>query len=64
MLKVEDIKSFQELYRKTFGKEIDDENAYIQASNLIQMMRAIHKPMTKSELNKLNKRREETNEKR
>ena len=60
MLTTEDIKSFRTLYQRRFGREISEEDAYSQASKLIQMMRIIHKPMSKAEFRKLQRRRKET----
>jgi hypothetical protein len=63
MLSAEDIKNFQKLYQKSFGKELGEKDAYIQASKLIQMMKIIYKPMSKAEMELLNKRRNESDEK-
>lgn len=49
-----DIKKFQELYKKNFGIELDDDTTKATALHLIQIMRLVYKPITKNEYNKLN----------
>lgn len=59
MLTEGDIKEFQELYRKRFGKEIGYQDAYDSYMKLLTLMKAIYRPMTKEGLEKLKKRRKE-----
>lgn len=46
------ISSFQNLYKEEFKEEISDEEAYVQAVKLIELVRSIHKPITKEDYNK------------
>ena len=60
MLSDEQIKKFQMLYKKRFGKEISREEAYEKGANLIRLVELIYKPMTEAEYQKLQERRRET----
>jgi hypothetical protein len=42
------VKGFQELYKKKFGVELTREQALDQGIRLVQLMRAVYKPMPKS----------------
>ena len=59
MLTDEQIKKFQAIYRKRFGKEISKEAALEQGIKLVRLMQIIHRPMTKEEYEAIQKRREE-----
>jgi len=61
MLSDEQIKKFQILYKKHFGKEISREEAYEQGAKLIRLVELIYKPMTEDEYKQLQKRRKDTN---
>lgn len=49
-----DIKMFQDLYKSSFGIELDHEMAKSTAHHLIQMMRLVYRPITRDEYEKLN----------
>ncbi|OGN15536.1 MAG: hypothetical protein A3J47_00205 [Candidatus Yanofskybacteria bacterium RIFCSPHIGHO2_02_FULL_43_22] len=53
----EDIISFQELYKKHFGKEISREDAYEQGIKLLRLMSLVYKPMTEEEFSRIQERR-------
>ena len=60
MLSDEQIKKFQILYKKHFGKEISREEAYEKGANLIRLVELIYKPMTEDEYKQVQKRQKET----
>jgi len=60
MLSDEQIKKFQMLYKKYFGKEISKEEAYEEGAKLLRLVELIYKPMTKDEYKKLQERRRQT----
>ena len=60
MLSDEQIKKFQELYKKNFGKDISQEEAYEQGIKLIRLVKLIYKPTTQGTHERLKKRRKET----
>ena len=60
MLSDEQIKKFQIIYKKHFGKEISREEAYEQGAKLIRLVELIYKPMTEAEYQKLQERRRQT----
>lgn len=49
MLSEEQIKKFQKLYQKRFGKKIERKEAYEQGIKLIQLMSLVYRPMTEKE---------------
>lgn len=59
----EQVKKFQAIYRKSFGKEISKEAALEQGIKLVRLMEIIYKPMTKEEYEMIQKRRKETGRK-
>ena len=60
MLSNEQIRKFQALYKNIFGKEISQEEAFRQGAKLIRLVELIYKPMTETEYQKLQERRQET----
>ncbi len=56
----EQIKSFQDIYRRQFGKEISREEALEQGIKLARLMRLIYQPMTEKEQQQLQTRRNQT----
>ena len=60
MLSDEQIKQFQILYKKRFGKEISREEAYEKGAKLLRLIELIFKPITEAEYQKLQERRRET----
>lgn len=59
MLNDDQIKTFQALYEKRFGKEISKEDALEQGVKLVRLIEIIHRPMTKEEHEIIRKRRKE-----
>lgn len=59
MLSEEKVKSYQELYKSRFGKEISYEEAYEQGTKLLRLVEIIYKPMAKVEYQELQERREQ-----
>ena len=51
----ETIEKYKEVHKRKTGKDISNGEAYEQASNLIQVLEAIYKPVLKSEAKKLNR---------
>ena len=49
MLSDEQIKKFQELWLKRFGKEISREEAYEKGVKLMRLVELTYKPMTQEE---------------
>jgi hypothetical protein len=60
MLSDEQIKKFQELWLKRFGKEISRDEAYEKGVKLMRLVELTYKPMTREEYGLLEKRRKET----
>jgi len=60
MLSDEQIKKFQKIYKKRFGKEINREEAYEKGVKLIRLVKLVYKPMTEEEYKMVKKRRKET----
>lgn len=60
MLSDEQIKKFQMLYHKRFGKEISREEAYEKGIKLMRMVELIYKPMTEAEYQQVQERRKQT----
>lgn len=57
VLSDDDIRKFQEVYKERFGKEISKEDAYEQGIKLLRLMAVVYQPMTKEELDFIQKRR-------
>jgi len=55
-----DIKKFQTIYKKKFGKEISKESAYEQGIKLLILMERIYKPMTIEQMNTTQEYRKNT----
>ncbi len=60
MISKEALEEYKKIYRKEFGKEISDKDALEQAISLLTMVKAIYRPITKDDYDKLQKRRKET----
>ena len=60
MLSDEQIRKFQMLYKKYFGKEISREEAYEKEVKLLRLVELIYKPTTEDEYKQLQKHRKET----
>ena len=55
-----DIASFQALYKKRFGKDIDKKEALEQGTKLVRLMQLIYKPMTQAEFDAVQARRKKS----
>ena len=60
MLSDEQIRKFQTLYRNRFGKEISRDEAYEKGVKLLRLVELVYKPMTETEYQRLQQRRQET----
>jgi rubrerythrin len=60
MISKEHLDKFKELYKKKTGKDISDQDALESATKLINLVKAVYKPMTKDDYDKVQKRRMET----
>lgn len=60
MLSDEQIKKFQAIYKKRFGKEISREEVYEKGAKLMRLIELVYKPMTEDEFKMVEKRRKET----
>ena len=60
MISKESLEEFKRIYKKRFGEDLPDQVALDKATKLLNLMRAIYKPMTKEEYGRLQKRRKET----
>jgi len=56
MISKESLEKFKGIYRKQFGKDISDEDALESATKLLNLMRIVYKPMTKTEFEELERR--------
>ena len=54
-LTAKQVSKFQELYKRSFGKEISKENAYEQGVKLLRLMSLVYKPITKNDYEKYSK---------
>lgn len=60
MISQEMLEKYKTLYRKNFGKDISDQEALEQATKLITLVSLIYKPITQEELERVERRRLET----
>ena len=60
MFSDEQVTKFQSLYKTHFGKSISREEAYDQGLKLLRLIEIIYKPMTETDYQLLQKRRQET----
>ena len=60
MISEEILKEFKKIYKKRFGEYLSDQVALEKATKLLNLMKAVYRPMTKEEYDKLQKRRKET----
>ncbi|MCB9798574.1 hypothetical protein H6758_02520 [Candidatus Nomurabacteria bacterium] len=49
MLSDEMVEKFRELYRKRYGEDISKEDALMQGTALLRMMKVIYRPLPKGE---------------
>lgn len=59
MISKESLEEFKNIYKKEFKEEISDEVALDKATRLINLVKAVYKPMTKEEYDAVRKRRKE-----
>ncbi len=59
MLSAERVKKFQTLYKKRFGKEIDENEALEKGAKLLRLMQLVYKPMTRAQFDAVEERRKE-----
>lgn len=59
MISSESLAKFKALYKEHFNEELTDEEALPKAISLLRMMQLIYKPITKEDLDRVIKRREE-----
>jgi hypothetical protein len=64
MLSDEQITTYQQLYKKRFGKEIPRDDALEQGIKLKRLMELIYKPMSEDEYQMLERRRLPADEQR
>jgi hypothetical protein len=57
------LEEYKKIYKEEFGVDISDERALEQAINLLTLMKAIYRPITKEDYDNLQKRRKETRDK-
>ena len=60
MISEEALKEFKVIYKKEFGIDLSDKDALESATKLLTLMKAVYKPMTKEEYEKVQKRKKET----
>ncbi len=60
MISKEKLKEFKKIYKKRFDENLSDQVALEKATKLLNLVKAIYKPMTQEEYDKVQKRREET----
>jgi hypothetical protein len=60
MLREQEVREYIAIYKKVYGKEISYEEAMIQGTKLLRLVKLIYKPMTEQEYNQLQKRRQNT----
>jgi len=59
MLSDEQVSTFQDIYRKRFGKEISKADALEKGIKLVRLMEIIYKPITEHDLAELQERRKQ-----
>ena len=62
MMDKESLEQFKTIYKKSFGEDLPDDIALEKATKLLNLVRAVYKPMTQGEYDALQKRRKETEE--
>ncbi|MDD5639668.1 MAG: hypothetical protein PHR47_02580 [Candidatus Pacebacteria bacterium] len=60
MISEEALKEFKSIYKKEFSIDLSNKDALESATKLLTLVKAVYKPMTKEEYEKIQKRREET----
>ena len=62
MISKESLDKFKAIYKKEFGKDLNDQDALELATKLLRLVELIYKPMTKEDYEMVQKRRQETNQ--
>lgn len=52
------LQEYKKIYKKKFGKEIDDVTAMEQAASLLTLVDAVYRPIKKEWMEEYNKKRE------
>jgi uncharacterized protein YdiU (UPF0061 family) len=60
MISKEELKEFKKIYKKRFGENLSDQVALEKATKLLNLVKAVYRPMTKEKYDKVQKRREKT----
>ncbi|MGB2762136.1 MAG: hypothetical protein WBC21_01190 [Minisyncoccales bacterium] len=60
MISKESLEKFKKIYKKRFGEDISDQVALEKATKLLNLVKAVYRPMTREEYDKVQKRREKT----
>ena len=60
MISKESLEGFRKIYKKRFGENISDQVALEKATKLLNLVKAVYRPMTQEEYDKVQKRRKET----
>ncbi len=60
MLSDEQVTTFQTLYKNRYGKDLSREEACEKGIKLIRLIELTYRPMTETEYDQLQKRRQET----
>jgi hypothetical protein len=55
-----DLESFQTLYKKHFNKDISRAEALAKGTQLLTLMKAVYRPMTKEQHDAIQQRRKDT----
>lgn len=53
---------FKQIYKDEFGKDLNDAEAYENASRLLRLMELVYKPMTKTDMEMILKRQADIRE--
>lgn len=60
MISAESLEEFKRIYKKRFSEDLSDKVALEKVTKLLSLMRAVYRPMTQEDYDKLQKRRKET----
>ena len=57
MISKESLEEFKRIYKKKFNKDLSDPEALDKATSVLNLVRAVYKPTSKEDYDKLQKRR-------
>lgn len=60
MISKESLEEFKKIYKKRFGDDLSDQVALEKSTKLLNLVKAVYRPMTQEEYDKVQKRRKET----